>query len=559
MFIKLQKSPTSTRVQVHLIEGYRDAHGRSRQRIIKNYGELSCLQANEPDVLDRLRKEAKVQTDEKKQAKVVIEVDTLRFRKTDEHSLNYGYFALEGIYRKLQIPEFLRRRSKSMHAHYNLDHIMRLLVFSRVITPCSKMATFKAKGSLFGDFECEPHDIYRALDIFDHLSYDLQLHLHKRITRLYGRDALLVFYDVTNYYFECDKADELRKKGASKEHRQDPIVQMGLLVDTKGIPICYSLFAGNTHDAKTLAPVLYELKTRYSLSRIVVVADKGINSSSNLSELLINNDGYIVSQKLRGKVDPHLQHMCLSSQDYRSNEQKDFAIKSFVRTRKLGSQKEIQEKVVIYWSKESAVRDAYKRDDLLPAVHDLINHPYKYEAKSDYGRLRYIKETLVAPSGEMAGKKLSFDEQRYENDLSFDGYQCIISSEIDMDDLEIVKSYRELSLIEDSFRAIKSDLLGRPVFVWSKEHINAHFLVCFIALCLMRIIQFKMGYALSTSALAKAIKSAKCTPLEKSLYVIDETDDVYKQVENTFGVSLPNRYVGVEKIKAYRRAFAQNS
>jgi hypothetical protein len=195
----------------------------------------------------------------------------------------------------------------------------------------------------------------------------------------------------------------------------------------------------------------------------------------------------------------------------------------------------------------------------MPAIEDMIRHPGKYDASNDYGRKRYVKETLTAPSGEAAKRKLTFDKERYESDAALDGYYCILTSEIRMDDLTIIEHYRGLSRIEESFRVIKSELEGRPVYVWKESHIKAHFLICFIALTLIRVIQVKLNYTLSAGALVDALNSAVCTPLEKGILVIDETTAAYKHIEETFGVNLSNRYAPVEQLKAYRRQIIANS
>lgn len=272
MFIKLQRSPTTPRVQVHLVEGYRDETGKVKHRSLKNYGVLSELVAQEPDVLARLRAEAEELTRKRHEEKITVEIDCLRAREPDEHPVNYGYFLLEGIFRKLGLRTFLKKAAKDNASAYDLEAVAELLVFSRILNPASKMSTYRSKAEYFRDFDFEIHDVYRALDVLDGLSDDIQLHVHRAVSKHIGRDAALVFYDVTNYYFECDFEDDFRKKGPSKEHRQDPIVQMGLLIDSRGIPIAYRLFEGNTHDAKTLVPVLEEMKARYGFGRIVVVA-----------------------------------------------------------------------------------------------------------------------------------------------------------------------------------------------------------------------------------------------------------------------------------------------
>jgi hypothetical protein len=559
MYIRLQKSPTSDRVQVHLVESFRNDKGEPRQRILKNHGELKELQAKNPDILEKLKADAETLTKERKNSRVIIEADTLRARAAGEHAANYGYFFLEGLYRKLQLHMFFQRRARTKGFSYDIDAITRLLVFSRILMPDSKQATFEARKRFFCDFGFEKHDVYRSLDMLADFADDVMLHLHKRVSKIYGRDASLVFYDVTNYYFETDTDDEFRKKGASKEHRHDPIVQMGLLIDAKGIPITFRLFPGNTHDAKTLVPVLKELKARYGLSRIVVVADKAMNSGANLAHIEEHADGYIVSQKIRGAVAPELLRQATDQQGYIWNESGKFAHKSSVRTVSHKKGRHTEEKAVFFWSYAYAAREAHKRGDLMPAIEDMLRHPGKYETANDYGRRRYVKETFTTPDSGEVSKNLSFDEERYKADEALDGYYCILTSETQMDDLTVIEHYRGLSRIEESFRVIKSELEGRPVYVWKESHIKAHFLICFIALTLIRVIHVRLNYSISAEGLAGALNSAMCTPLEKGIFVIDETDAVYKSIEEAFGVSLPNRYAPVELLKAYRRQIIANS
>jgi transposase len=553
MFIKLQKSPTTPRVQVHLVEGYRDETGKVRHRSLKNYGVLSELQAKEPDVLTRLKAEAKELTRRKKDEKVSVDIDCLRGRCPEEHPVNYGYFLLEGIYRKLGLHTFLKKNAQQKAGSFDLEAIVELLVFSRILNPGSKAATYQGKDGFFRDFDFEIHDVYRALDVLDALADDIQLHVHRAISKRIGRDAALVFYDVTNYYFECDFEDDFRRKGPSKEHRQDPIVQMGLLIDGHGIPIAYRLFEGNTHDAKTLVPVLEELKGRYGFGRIVVVADKGLNAKDNLAYITGASDGYIVSQKVRGRVDPEITRHIRDTSGWTFNETGSFAYKSFVRQHTITKDRCVTEKVVCFWSEQYAKREAYKRGELVEGIEYLVEHPAAYDAKNDYGRKRYVKEIMLTETGEVVNKHLAFNGDRFKADAALDGFYCILTSETEMVDIEIIEHYRGLVRIEESFRVIKSDLEGRPVYVWTRPHINAHFLICFLALVLLRVIQDKVDYSLSAEAIKDAFIKATCTPLEKGIYVVEETTDAYKELEKVFGVDLPNRYAPVETIKAYRK------
>lgn len=521
MFIKLQKSKVSSKVYVHLVEGFRDDRGYPRQRVISNYGEFSALEAQEPGFLEKLKAEAKESSAAIKKA-MTLEIDCLRQRNIGEHPLNYGHFFLEGIYRRLGLHTFLRKKAK-FNTAYALSDIVELLVYARIISPASKCTTFESKDGYLRKFNFKIHDVYRTLRELNSLADDICLHVHKQVTKRYRCDAHLVFYDVTNYYFECDKEDGFRRRGASKEHRREPIVQMGLLIDDGGIPIAYRLFEGNTHDAKTLMPVLEELKHRYGFSRIVVVADKGLNSKDNTDYINSVHNGYIVSQKVRGHVAPEISAHIKDKSGWTFLDSGEFAFKSFLRKRQGANGHNFEEKVVCFWSADYARREAYKRGELVPAVESLVAHPARYEAINDYGRKRYVKEIFVTEHGEMAKKKLVFDEERFKADAELDGFYCIITSEPDMADLKIIDCYRGLSRIEESFRVIKSDLEGRPVYVWTRSHINAHFLICFLALVILRILQTKVNYSLSAEVIKEALSTATCTPLEKQYFIIEET------------------------------------
>ena len=190
---------------------------------------------------------------------------------------NFGYGAFSKIYHELEIDDFFNNRQRSLDVSYSLNNIVKLLVFSRIINPCSKKKTFESKELFFKNSNFSLVDIYRALSHINKFKDALQLFIYEHITQQYGRNTNIVYYDVTNYYFEIDDQDNLRRKGVSKEHRKDPIVQMGLLMDTLGIPIAYKLFSGNENDCTTLIPVLKEIRRNFNLGRLVIVADKGLN------------------------------------------------------------------------------------------------------------------------------------------------------------------------------------------------------------------------------------------------------------------------------------------
>ena len=553
MYVCEQPSPTSKRVQVYLVEGYRGSDGKARRRIVRKCGERGELLAADPAAIEKLKEEAKRLTAEKREAKVTVELDTLRARRAGERGVCCGHFFAEGLWRQLGLRRFLQRKGKAVGAPQSFADICELLVFSRLLAPASKAATWAHRDDLFDSPDCELHEVYRCLDVLDAVSADLQAYLHRRLVKDRGRDTRLVFYDVTNYWFEIDLEDDLRRRGASKERRRDPIVQMGLLIDGDGIPIAHRLFAGNTHDAVTLAPVLTELRDRYGLGRIVVVADKGLNAKANLAVLDSAGDGWIVAQKVRGQIDQEIRKELCAKSGWSLHDDGRLAVKSFLRTRRLGKDNERKEKVVLLRSADHAAREAARRAEVVPLAHDLVEHPGRYEALRSRGRGRYVKEEHLTAAGEVMKPRLSFDAAGAKADAALDGYACLLTSECEMDELEIIGHYRGLAKIEDSFRVLKSELEGRPVYVRTRQHIGAHFLICFLALVLLRLLQTKTDNELSAGAIREALRSATCTPLEKGIWAVDETTEAYKKIEEAFGVGLPQRYAPLEAIRGYRR------
>ncbi len=261
MYIRLSKSNSAKFTKVYLVEGYRDENGKSKQRTIKCYGNLEELQAKDPLILDKLKEEAK----QVPKSLTSLSINLNEKNDSIEFDKNYGYFFLESIYNKLKISDFIDEIFKISKLKYNLDEALKLLVFSRILNPTSKKSTLENQKNFFNPFDLNLDSIYDSLGKFNQIKEGLQNHLNQNVTDNYGRDASLVFYDVTNYYFETEKEDKLKKTGVSKENRRSPIVQMGLLIDKNGLPISYKLFPGNTNDISTLISFVKEMREKYNV------------------------------------------------------------------------------------------------------------------------------------------------------------------------------------------------------------------------------------------------------------------------------------------------------
>ncbi|WP_050293673.1 IS1634 family transposase, partial [Streptococcus pneumoniae] len=534
----------------------------------KKYGLLDELEVEEPDILERLKREAKEGLLTEPQ---FFQVSYDLLAPMNEVDQSYGWMVLDNLFEELKLTEFLKTvKSKS---EYDLAQILKLLVFQRVLNPDSKLSTYASQVNLFGHWEISLNAIYRSLDKLDTLKEKLLLHLHKEVSRMTKREARLVFYDVTNYYFETDIPDEtvvsvdgeilkegLRRRGPSKEHRPKPIVQLGLFMDTNGIPISYKLFRGNQTDPITYLPAVEEVKKQFGIERIVVVADKAMNSSYNISEMIHQKDGWLFSQKHRGRrgASKELQTQILNPNDWQLNKELTFAKKSYLRERKLGTKKDsplVKEKVLITWSKKYADRERIRREGALEYASQLTNAELFRQTSKKGGKKYLDLHYLDEKTGELKpfSPLVTIDHEQVDFDAQFDGVNVLVTSEVGMTDEEMLEAYKELAKIEDCFRITKTELESRPVYVWTENHIQAHFLTCFIALIHLRLLQHQINWKMSPRRIANALNSAKATRLQDNYYRLQESPDM-QLLNRLLGMEWNKGFVKFEELKNYAKA-----
>ena len=562
MFVKVTKNREGTQY-VSIVEGYRDKD-KVKQRTIKSLGKLKELEAGNPNYLSELKEDVKA-------GKFQPEPETLSLtldlnKKISNPLQNYGWLLLDEIFRSLGLAKVLRVHQKGTNSKIDLNESLRLLTVKRILDPQSKWKSVQSQGDLFGDFNLSPQDVYRSLDTFSLLSEQIQLQMHHVISKSVGRTGALVFYDVTNYYFETDLDDEpievdgetlpaFRKRGPSKEKRPNPIVQMGLFMDTNGIPIAFRLFPGNCVDVKTYRPAVEQIKKQFGIERIVVVADKWMNSKNNIIETLKNKDGYLFSQKVRGTrgAPKDIQKFALDSEDWIINEQETFAKKSMIRKRKV-DKKEITEKILVTWNQKYDFREKIRREKSVEYAEKLTAGE-RFRMTMKKGGKRYLDvETVDEETGEIKRlvPHISIDEEKIAFDEQFDGINVLITSETEMSDQEMLDSYRSLSRIEDCFKVLKTNFDARPIYVWTQPHIEAHFLICFISLTIMRLLEHKLEWQLSPERIQSALLSAQCRPLEKGYWEVFGNEDFLK-INELLGKKWSHQFVPLEVLRTYAK------
>jgi transposase len=334
---------------------------------------------------------------------------------------------------------------------------------------------------------------------------------------------------------------------------------MGLLIDSKGLPIAYDLFPGNTHDSSTLIPFIKNMRKQYNFGKIILTADKGLNSGKNLAYLKSKNDGYIVSQRIRGMSKVFVNEV-LSDEGYACNERATFKIKSFFRERETKDENNekiiLKEKVVCFWSKDYDDREKHKREKLEERINAYLESPSKFKSSNSYGIKKYLKlQNIDKKTGEIKNIEpfVKFDEEKYQRDVSLDGYYTIVTSELELSNEDIIKKYRGLWKIEESFRVLKTDLSGRPVYVRTEDHIQGHFLVCFIALLISRILEMKLDNKYSVKRIQESLNNATCREIGNGIYSLNKQDDVFRGIEKLFDISLNYKKVRLEHLRECRK------
>lgn len=602
MFVKQNKSHKG--ILLTFTVGYRE-NGKVKHKNIETIGYLDDLKKQYDDPISHFKQIAKQRSNNEINELII---KNLKSKTIDSNSAskNLGYVILKKVYNELDISSILKKKQLSLNTQYSLEDIMELLVFSRILYPASKNETYNNKDIFFEKFDFSLKDLYRSLDHFETLKDDIIRSIWDNTKISYNRDTSITYYDTTNYYFEISYNDEdlidengnilekgSRKKGPSKEHRKTPIIGMGLLLDNNGIPLSYDLFPGNESEKLMMRPTLKKSKAKFGIDRTIIVADRGQNTSDNTVFIAgkndddhTNHDGYVYGQSIVG-ADKEFKTWALDQSGFTNDYIYDddgnivtykeaikdengnilryedkpviFKHKSRVYAKKVQIKKDNQRKVnyqiyqkqMVYYSKKYADRQKHERDLAIKKAEDLIKNPGKYTQATSYGCTKYINNIRFdEETGEISNVlELSLKTDKIKEEEKFDGYYSIVTSEKNLTDKEIRDIYKGLWKIEESFKITKSDLETRPVYVWTKEHIEAHFLTCFISLVILRLIEYKTNRKYSTTSIINSLKKYTSNNLEHDIYLQNFTNDIIKDLSNIYNIDLSRKYLTLSEIK----------
>ena len=596
---------------------HRGTNSKGKRTIIKqvvlNIGPLSKFDDGKPGYLDRLRRSFRDGTPlipalEPYVGGAAAKTHVIRYRDGDPacegETKRLAACVLDPLFSALGLDQFFASVKHASKIQYDLQGIVRLLVYGRILEPASKCATMGQNGCYYEPLvrSSNPDNVYDALTVMDENAEKIFRRMNTCIKRGVGRNPSTVFYDVTNFFFEIPDADPdvevevtdedgkkstetvrgLRKFGVSKENRKQPIVQIGLFMDDNGIPISFGMFPGNTLDHHTLRPAMKETVDAFGLDRFILVADRGMYSGTNMCHVTDAGNGYIVSKSLR-KSTAAERRWAVSPDGYTVVSDR-FRHKSRTRERTVydedGRKRRIKEKVVVYWSKAFYDRDVFEHGKFLDFVERLRANPagFRVTAAQSRSLKRFLKKDVVnSKNGEVLdGTKLValIDDDKLNEFNELMGYYQIATSELEMDDRAVIEKYHGLTQIEDQFREMKGTLEARPVFVNTPEHIHAHLLVCFIALTMMRLVQrkvaaaetkkddggdLKWSYGMSGARLSAALREWQVLRHPDGLYqMVNSSGEDIRRVLAALGVILkPTIYTegGLAALKSGVKAF----
>ena len=573
MYLKLKK--VGDRTHMMIAHGYRDKKTKNvRTKTIKTIGYVDDYLDQYPDPIAHFKEVAKQMTvAEKAQRKVTLTIDFSEALEAGADSVkNLGYAAILKIYHELKLDQYFNNDARNHEFEFSPNSIMVMLVVSRLLSPGSKLKAFEEKDRYFERFDFSLVDVYRALSYYASVELEVQRHINEQITAFYGqRNTETIYYDVTNYYFEIDQEDDLRKYGFSKEHRKDPIVQMGLAMDADGLPLHYKLFPGSLPDKSTFRSVIGEVRRNYNTGRIVVVADMGVITGDNIYYLIggekrdKTHKGYVLSYSIRGSTGEFKKYV-LDRTGYRgrdgnaAEEDADFMIKSEHIAREINvtmssgktSTKIVYEKRIVFWAKKYADKAKADRERVILKANAIVNDPGKYKKSTSYGASKYIKNIdFDKQTGDVitTGKALVFDEAKLKEEEKYDGYYSIVTSEKHMTDAEIIDTYRGLWEIEETFRITKGTLEARPVYVSRPDRINAHFLTCFIALTIMRLLQKRINKRYSSDEIVKCLNLINCMHEHENIYLFGYLSETSKSIGDALGIDFTKKRLRLGEIK----------
>ena len=525
--MRLKITKTNSDTNYYVIKDIKTPSGKRTTMIYEKLGNEQDLlkKSNGEDILKWIKQYIKDLNEKEKEHKndILIKRSPSKIISKDEQfCFNVGYVFLQDIYHSLRLNNICNEISDKYKFNYDLDNILSRLIYSRIIYPSSKLATFELSKKYIEQPNFELHDIYRALEVIAKETDFIQSELYKNSLKVSKRNTNILYYDCTNYFFEIEQESGLRQYGHSKEHRPNPITQMGLFMDGDGIPLAFSITAGNTNEQITLTPLEEKILEDFKLSKFIVCTDAGLASTANRKFNDKDDRAFITTQSIK-KLKRHLMDWALDSNGwYLSGDKKEYNIneiekdetslelfkdRTFFKERWIKENGLEQKLIVTYSLKYRNYQRQIRNSQIERAKVAIANKSFKLDKCNQNDFKRFIKKTNITKDGEVAEKKvLSLNTEAIQKEEKFDGFYGICTN-LDDEPEEIIKVNQRRWEIEESFRIMKSEFKARPVYLSRDDRITAHFTTCFLSLVILRFLEKMLDEKYTSSEIIDTLKN----------------------------------------------------
>ena len=526
--MRLSSTKSKNSESFYITKGFINDKGTSTSAVVRKLGTLADLLVKHgptrEDVVAWAREEVRRETvkyKEEQKAKAV-QITFHADRRLDYNKQKFfrgGYLFIQSIYYGLQLNKSCRKLKAKYNYQYDMNAILSDLIYARVLEPTSKRSTYKVASEFLESPSYELHDIYRALDVLGTECDFIQEEVYKNSHFLIKRNDKVLYYDCTNYYFEIEQEDGSKKYGKGKEHRPNPIIQMGLFMDGDGIPLAFSTFPGNTNEQKSLKPLEKKVVQDFGCRKFIYCSDAGLASEDIREYNHMGERAFIVTQSIK-KLQAEDKEWALDKKGFRRVPSKDTDAKSkdiFVDLDTISEDdeglyykdvpytpKKLHQRLIITYSPKYAKYQKKIRDNQVERAEKMIKSggKAKKQRKNPHDPARFIGTIAATKEGEKADIHSYLDEDKIESEAQYDGLYAVCTDLLDDDVSDILKVSEGRWQIEECFRIMKTDFEARPIYLQIENRIKAHFLICFLALLVYRLLDNKLDHQFTCRTLS---------------------------------------------------------
>ena len=515
---------------VYIYRSFRKENGQSSSHIYKKLGKYNTLLNQFDGDADRLmawaKNEAKKETELYNQKNGKVSVDFSQgacIAKNEQRLFNSGYLFLQSLVTELRLDKICRSIKRRYKYQYDLHAVFTDLIYARILHPSSKRESYEYCKTLLEPPKYHLQDVYRALSVIAAESDFIQSELYQNYNFVHPRNKKILYYDCTNFYFEIEQEDELRKYGKSKEHRPNPIVTMGLFMDADGIPLSFDIFPGNQNEQTTLKPLEQKIIRDFNCSEFIFCSDSGLGSLNNRRFNSFSHRAYVITHSLKKMKEEERKAAMNPAQfrkigspkfiDLRTLDETDEEIYNSVYYKEYPLiTGDMDETLIITYSPKYAAYQRTIREGQVERAQKILHAPgKKRKGKNPNDPMRFVKATTVTDDGEIAEKTVyDLDREQIEKEAMYDGFYAVVTN-LEGDVGEIIRINQQRWEIEENFRIMKEELGSRPAFVRREDRIKAHFMTCYISLIVYRLLEKKVGEEFTCDQIIQTLRYMNIT------------------------------------------------